>query len=247
GDRHSVRQIAYIADDFGRSPAINAAIIRAHCEGALTGASLMVGQPASDEAVALARTNPQLEVGWHLHLCDSQPTTVPTWPWGESPFRAGVKLGASTAARDLTQSEIQNQWRLFEATGLPCRFVNSHHHLHLHPLVLGEIRRTIGDDFAGWLRGFDFRLWDRWHAGGRIIRLAGQLLARTLSRRWPGECSRTVWGLDRLYRMNASEILSVIPRLPDGRHEFVFHPGAATPDSDLRTLLELGKPSRSRA
>src|SRR5439155_23786728 len=58
------------ADDFGRSARVNAAIVRAHREGVLTSASLMVGEPAAAEAVALAKENPRLKVGLHLVLAD---------------------------------------------------------------------------------------------------------------------------------------------------------------------------------
>ena len=54
------------ADDFGRSRSINEAVIRAHREGILTTASLMVNEPACAEAVALAKENPRLGVGLHL-------------------------------------------------------------------------------------------------------------------------------------------------------------------------------------
>src|ERR1043166_8184955 len=64
------------ADDFGRSPEINRAVIRAHREGILTTASLMVAGPAADEAVALARQNPTLAVGLHLVVVDG-PAVLP--------------------------------------------------------------------------------------------------------------------------------------------------------------------------
>src|SRR5436190_105596 len=56
------------ADDFGRSSSINHAVIRAHREGILTAASLMVNEPYFEEAVALARGCPKLGVGLHLTL-----------------------------------------------------------------------------------------------------------------------------------------------------------------------------------
>src|SRR5438552_18876794 len=62
------RRLIVNADDFGRSPSINQAVIRAHREGILTTASLMVNEEASAEAVRLARENPQLGVGLHLAL-----------------------------------------------------------------------------------------------------------------------------------------------------------------------------------
>src|ERR1051325_8571977 len=54
----TARRLIVNADDFGRSSSINAAVIRAHREGILTSASLMVNEPAFAEAVALARQNP---------------------------------------------------------------------------------------------------------------------------------------------------------------------------------------------
>src|SRR2546427_12338231 len=64
----ATRRLIVNADDFGRSRGINAAVIRAHREGILTTASLMVNEAACDEAVALARENPRLGVGLHLTL-----------------------------------------------------------------------------------------------------------------------------------------------------------------------------------
>src|SRR5437588_7983476 len=66
--RSRPRRLIINADDFGRSAAINQAVIRAHREGVLTSASLMVNEPAFDEAVQLARENPKLGVGLHLTL-----------------------------------------------------------------------------------------------------------------------------------------------------------------------------------
>src|SRR6266481_4753194 len=78
------REVLFIADDFGMNPEVNRAIVHAHRHGALHGASLMMGQPATEDAVQLAQDNPDLQVGWHLHLCDSQPITRNVWPWGKS-------------------------------------------------------------------------------------------------------------------------------------------------------------------
>ena len=62
------RRLIVNADDFGRSESINLAVVRAHREGILTSASLMVNESAADQAVRLARENPKLGVGLHLTL-----------------------------------------------------------------------------------------------------------------------------------------------------------------------------------
>src|SRR5438067_12769786 len=60
------RRLIVNADDFGMSEAVNEAIIRAHRQGVLTSASLMVTGEAAAQAVQLAKENPGLAVGLHL-------------------------------------------------------------------------------------------------------------------------------------------------------------------------------------
>ena len=71
------RRLIVNADDFGGSEAINQAVIRAHCEGILTTASLMVNEPACGEAARLARAHPRLGVGLHLTLVSGQAALKP--------------------------------------------------------------------------------------------------------------------------------------------------------------------------
>ena len=69
GNCAEVKRLIVNGDDFGFSREVNAGIIRAHREGILTSTSLMVAEAARDEAVALAKENPALDVGLHLVVC----------------------------------------------------------------------------------------------------------------------------------------------------------------------------------
>jgi len=60
--RHAPIRLIVNADDFGISESANRAIERAHREGILTSASLMVAGDAAEGAVQIARANPQLGV-----------------------------------------------------------------------------------------------------------------------------------------------------------------------------------------
>src|SRR5215469_16870726 len=73
----SVKKLVVTADDFGLSSEVNEAVRRAHRDGILTCASLMMGAPAAKEAVAIAKMD-GLPVGLHLTLVDGHPCCRPT-------------------------------------------------------------------------------------------------------------------------------------------------------------------------
>lgn len=232
------KEIVFIADDLGLSDRVNEGIIHAHRCGALTGACLMIGQPGSRAAVSLAREHPSLEVGWHMHLTDSRPLTRSEWPWGRSPAKAGFAIGLSARMRELARHEIECQWEAYQETGLPCRFVNAHHHLHVHPWVRKVLMETLPSNFEGWVRWGRQRFFSpsRREVFYQVLDALFQARYRVRS---PFRLSATLWGVDRTFNMNAREILGVLPSLGEGIHEFMFHPRRLDGDPDTRALLEL--------
>jgi hypothetical protein len=234
----SHREVFFIADDFGLTTEVNRAVVEAHCRGALQGASLMVGQPGTADAVRAAQDNPCLRVGWHLHLDNSQPVTCAAWPWGDSYRRAGWAIGLSQRARWLMREEVRAQWEGFRATGLACAFVNSHHHLHAHPFVYQILLDVLKPSFDGWLRLGKPRFFSA-NFDAVWMGPADWLWMRPRRRRCPYRCSDTLWGLGRTFRMQAGEVRRAIQQLGDGLHEFYFHPRSTNNDADLQCLLEL--------
>ena len=61
------------ADDFGAAVEVNEAVERAHRDGILSAASLMVAGAAAADAVARAKAMPSLRVGLHLVLVEGRP------------------------------------------------------------------------------------------------------------------------------------------------------------------------------
>jgi hypothetical protein len=232
------REVFFIADDFGMSVESNRAIVHAHHRGALRGASLMMGQPGTEDAVRRARDHPHLQVGWHLHLNSSQPVTRAAWHWGNSYKRAAWAIGLSRRARQLMRDEISAQWDMFRATGLSCAFVNSHHHLHAHPFVYRAMLDVLPRPFDSWLRlgkpRFFSPSWDAMWMG-----IADTLWMEPRRRRCPFRCSDTLWGLGRSFRMQAHEVADAARQLGAGLHEFYFHPRSVDNDADTQCLLEL--------
>src|ERR1700752_2476330 len=126
GRPEPARRLIVNADDFGRSHAINKAVVRAHNEGILTSASLMVNEPAVDEAVALARENPRLGVGLHLSLLCGRPALSPAQIPGllnarcefdDRPAAVGFNYFRRRELRAQLCDEIRAQFQRFRATG----------------------------------------------------------------------------------------------------------------------------------
>lgn len=155
----SSRLIVVNADDFGRSSDVNVAVVRAHREGLISSASLMVTGDAFEEAVALARQNPRLGVGLHLVLSDGRAvlpaSDIPhlVGPDGRflvDPMVAGWHYFLGHHVRAELGWEVAAQFARFAATGLTLSHVDGHQHLHAHPSVfrtvlsLAEQHRATG-------------------------------------------------------------------------------------------------------
>lgn len=216
----SRRRLVVNADDFGRSSSINEAVVRAHREGILTTASLMVNEPACDEAVRLARENPQLGVGVHLALA-------------EEPIAAGFRFFFKPGMRAQLRKEIRAQLEKFRATGLTLDHVNSHHHLHMHPTVVGlllECLREMGIVRARLTRE-PFWINVR-HVAGRRFRnwphaLIYAVLARRARRGFREAHIRHpqyVFGLMQNHVVDEPYLKQLLPVLPEGDSELYSHP-----------------------
>ncbi|WP_296658111.1 hopanoid biosynthesis-associated protein HpnK [Paraburkholderia sp.] len=150
------RALIFTADDFGLHERVNAAVERAHREGVLNAASLMVAADAAADAVARARRLPGLRVGLHLVLADGAsmlpraqiPALVDAQGrFGDNMVRDGVRFFFLPHVRAQLAKEIRAQFEAFAATGLELDHVNTHKHFHLHPTVLSliiEIGREYG-------------------------------------------------------------------------------------------------------
>jgi predicted glycoside hydrolase/deacetylase ChbG (UPF0249 family) len=130
-----MRRLVVNADDFGLSDAINRGVVRAHAEGIVTRASLMVRGAAARAAVAAARPHPRLAIGLHLDL-------------GEWRYRDGewilTDAVVDTDDRFAVADEVARQLRAFRAiVGRDPTHVDSHQHVHRDEPV-----RSVARDLA---------------------------------------------------------------------------------------------------
>ncbi len=237
----SGRYLIVTADDFGLHSRVNAAV-RLGCErGILTAASLMVGAPAANEAVSIARDLPQLAVGLHLVLADGPATLPPreipdlvdaSGRFGSDMARAGLRFFARPRVRAQLEAEIRAQFAAFARTGLPLDHVNAHKHFHLHPTVLALMLRVAREYGAPGVRLPREPAWIA--PGGGLARRAPRLglapwlaLMRRRLRRAGVPHNDTVFGIARSGNMDESVLLAVLGRLPEGVTEIYLHPATA--------------------
>jgi len=227
------------ADDFGLHEAVNEAVDRASTAGVLTAASLMVGAPATEAAVQLARRLPQLRVGLHLVLADGWAVLprrqIPALVDGDGRFRNrmfvdGMRYFALPGVRTQLAAEIRAQFAAFARTGLQLDHVNAHKHFHLHPTVLGMILR-IGREFG--LRAVRVPQEPLWFsrrgavlAGTASTALLAPWLAMMKGRlRAQGIAyNDQVFGIACSGSLDEATLLEILARLPPGVTEIYLHP-----------------------
>ena len=61
-----MKKLIVNADDFGFTRGVNAGIARAFKSGVLTSATIMANGDAFEDAIEIARANPDLGIGCHL-------------------------------------------------------------------------------------------------------------------------------------------------------------------------------------
>jgi predicted glycoside hydrolase/deacetylase ChbG (UPF0249 family) len=212
------KRLIVTADDFGLTDGVNRAIIRAHREGIVTSASLMVNARAFDSAIALAKENPSLDIGLHLNLTNS-------------PFRFAAKARSMDIDR-----EIRTQIETALGTGLRITHIDGHKHVHVIPNVHMLLRQLAPQYGILALRTMKTR----------TPRLA-ELLGRNPSMRkailkqygfsvgarimWRRGARQPLPGPDHFYGVAETGFLdleafrNIIQDLPDGTHEMMCHPG----------------------
>ena len=234
-----MRKLIVTADDFGAAVEVNQAVERAHRDGILSAASLMVAAPAANDAVRRAHAMPSLRVGLHLVLVEGKPilpaAAVPDLVDKSGNFRtdmarSGAAMFFLPRVRAQLAAEIEAQFAAFEATGLRLDHVNAHKHFHLHPTIAGLIVK-LGK--AHGVRGARVPLEPQAVLARIEKRKASGVVAltRPFARRLKSRFRRAgisapdqVFGLAWSGAMTPARLAGLIENLPDGLSEIYMHP-----------------------
>jgi len=197
------------ADDFGFTRDVNEGIVHAHRQGILTATTLMATGAAFDHAIALARENPELDVGVHLVLVGSEgyPPTV-------------ARLMASLGRMRIYDELARQIGKVMDA-GVRPTHLDTHKHTHLLPPVLKAVARLAEEFKIPWVRR-------------PLASLYHGVLARHCCRTTDHFVGFAMTG-----RYNAASLTKLIRQLPEGVTEFMCHPGFCTDELEhARTRLK---------
>jgi hopanoid biosynthesis associated protein HpnK len=245
-----MKQLIITADDFGLSTGVNRAVELAWNEGLLTGASIMAGGGAFDEAVQIARRNPGLQVGLHLTLVHGSsvlpPQQIPglvdiDGNFSDNPTAVGMRYYFDRRLRVQLEREIEAQIVRVREAGIVPTHIDGHLNIHLHPVVLSILTELMPRYGITTFRLASERLLHNLRFERR--RIIGKAVERII---FAGLADHARPQLDRLRigyaaevkgvlnsgRMTEAYILNIIDGLQEGLTEIYFHPGIL-PDAEI--------------
>ena len=212
-----MKRLIVNADDFGRTPGVNAGVLEAHLSGIVTSATVMVLQPAAEAGVSEASRRARgLSLGLHFVLTGGGPPASP-------PERVASLLVAGRFPRnaqslpseidpDDVSRELDAQIALFtKMAGRPPSHLDSHHHSALH----ASVQPVFAE--AARRRGLPVR--------------ASSAAARDALRAW--DVTTPDRFFDGFYGAGATaeNLQAILAELSEGTNELMCHPGRA--DEDL--------------
>ena len=244
------KQLIITSDDFGLSKGVNKAVEKAWQDGILTCASIMPGAEAFDQAVAIAKRNPGLQIGLHLTLVQGRsvlpPSQIPglvneAGCFSDNPVTSGMRYFFDKGLYKQILRELEAQIQRVVDAGIPLSHVDGHLNIHLHPTVFGFLVELMPRYGITSFRLSRERLchnlqFDRQRLTGkaveRVIFGALSALARRQLDRLGIMYTSEVKGVLNSGRMTEEYVLQILDGLNEGVTELYFHPGVL-PDAEI--------------
>lgn len=213
-----MKRLIVNADDFGRTPGVNAGILEAHAGGFVTSATVMVLEPSAGRGIReAAERGPSLSLGVHFALTGGSPPAaaaraVPALaPGGRFP-RTAEDLAPRIPDSEI-RLELEAQIEIFHVLARrPPSHLDSHHHAARHPDV-ARVFAAVARERSLPVRAVD-------DGDRRALRQAG---VRTPDRFYGG-----FYGPDASF----AALEGILASLEDGVSELMCHP--ARVDEALR-------------
>lgn len=237
-----MKKLIVNADDFGLHPQINKGIIKGYQEGFITSTSLMLGAPAWEEAVDLAKANPGLGIGIHLtlvggvapvlsaaevsSLLDADGVFLPDYgAFAKRFYSGGVR-------RSELEAELRAQLERALGCGVNITHVDSHQHTHVLPGINQLVIKLCNEYNIKRIRipkepwfftgGFSTGV-------GRLIGRSGLSFCALMAARRAAAAGIVYpdcfFGMLAGGNLNAALVGNILRALPEGISELMTHPG----------------------
>jgi chitin disaccharide deacetylase len=263
-----LKRLIVNADDFGFSPEVNAGIVRAHRDGIIRSASLMVAESAALAAAELARDNPGLDVGLHAVVCMGRSilgsprlgaAVRSSGEFTDNPVAAGLRYYFDRSARAAMTDELRAQVeRHLKLVGY-LNHIDGHLNFHVHPLFADILVELAVEYKVPCIRLPRERVTTtlrlrRDHATRKLVE---SVIFRALSRRMHRlmvehglTSTDALFGLHQSGHLDEDYVIGLIDRLCDGTTELYFHPaadiGSVPPAPEKQREVEILTSSRVR-
>lgn len=234
-----MKKIIVNADDFGRHELINRAVERAFKSGCLKSATLMAGGVAFEDAVEVAKKNPNLGVGIHFTLANGNPILppkeIPSLVTEEGTFHGNyVKFLKRYLSGKISLAEVRSelaaQLEKISRTGLTLTHFDSHQHLHHVPGIVEIVLDLATTAKISAMRVADTKLFDgELDSLGKFLGRLGlgslakfaAYMAHKKNFKTPEHFAGIVAGES----FSENFMLKLIENLREGTTEVMLHPG----------------------
>lgn len=228
----AARFLVVNADDFGFTRDVNAGIVEAHRNGILTATTLMANGAAFEDAIALCKGTPTLDVGIHLVFVQGHSLATGNL----LPERPQDLCRALLRRRIDLYQEGRAQIEKILISGLKPTHVDTHKHTHVLPTVFRAVVK-LAIEFnipfvrlpfdTGWLPA---KMGGRWHKN---------VLAKNGLR-----ATRNFIGFRLTDSLSEATLIQTLENLPYGTTELMCHPGYL--QDELKAAPTRLKDSRQR-
>jgi chitin disaccharide deacetylase len=250
------KKLIVTADDLGLTRRINEAIEKAHREGIVTAASLMVNGCAFEAAAGMLKDNPELDAGLHLNLTEGKPASA----YEQIPSLAGplgflyhhpLELMSALARRQVHLSNLETETRaqieMALAAGVRISHIDGHKHVHVLPQIFHLMCKIAPDYGIKAVRstlektpGLCSLLTRNLGSSRQIVKQyvfgkalsAGFSLAISVNGRKVLNTPRRFYGITQTGFLDIRAFADIIHGLEDGVSEMMCHPGYV--DDDLQ-------------
>ena len=133
-------QLIVNADDYGYFPGVSRGILKAAASGKLTATGIMANSPDLKVQLEWLDAVDGLDFGVHLNLTFGQPLTAvmseKLLPWGGS-FPSAYAMSLMILQGRISIEAVRAEWcaQIEACQGRKLRFLNSHEHIHMLPLL----------------------------------------------------------------------------------------------------------------